>query len=32
MPTEDKIDDVNDNFYEEIKFVLKKFPKCNLKI
>jgi hypothetical protein len=31
-PTEDKIDDVKDRFYEELECVFNKFPKCHMKI
>jgi hypothetical protein len=31
-PTEDKIDNMKDRFYEEIKHVFDKFPKNNMKI
>jgi hypothetical protein len=31
-PTEDKIDDVRDNFYEELERVFDKFPKYHMKI
>jgi hypothetical protein len=31
-PTEDKIDDINDRFYEELEQVVDKFPKYNMKI
>jgi hypothetical protein len=31
-PTEDKIDDVMDSFYEELERVLDKFPKNHMKI
>jgi hypothetical protein len=31
-PTEDKIDDVKDNFYEELECVFDKFPKYHTKI
>jgi hypothetical protein len=31
-PTEDKTDDVNNSFYEELERVFDKFPKCHMKI
>jgi hypothetical protein len=31
-PTEDKTDDVKDNFYEELEHVFDKFPKYHMKI
>ncbi|PNF23951.1 hypothetical protein B7P43_G10044 [Cryptotermes secundus] len=31
-PTEDKIDDIKDRFYEELELVFDKFPKCPMKI
>jgi exonuclease III len=31
-PTEDKIDDVKDSFYEELERVFDKFPKYHMKI
>jgi hypothetical protein len=31
-PTEDKIDDVKDRFYEELECVFDKFPKHHMKI
>jgi hypothetical protein len=31
-PTEDKIDDVKDSFYEEIECVFDKFPKYHMNI
>jgi hypothetical protein len=31
-PTEDKIDDIKDRFYEELEHVFDKFPKYPLKI
>jgi hypothetical protein len=31
-PTEDKTDDVNDSFYEELECVFDKFPKYHMKI
>jgi exonuclease III len=31
-PTEDKIDDVKDSFYEEIERIFDKFPKYHMKI
>jgi exonuclease III len=31
-PTEDKIDDMKDSFYEELERIFDKFPKYNLKI
>jgi hypothetical protein len=31
-PTEDKTDDVKDNFYEELERVFDKFPKYNMEI
>jgi exonuclease III len=31
-PTEDKIDDVKDSFYEELEHVFNKFPKYHMKI
>jgi hypothetical protein len=31
-PTEDKIDDVKDRFYEELELVFDKFPKYHMKI
>jgi hypothetical protein len=31
-PTEDKIDDVKDNFYEKLERVFYKFPKYQMKI
>jgi hypothetical protein len=31
-PTEDKIDDVKNSFYEELEWVFDKFPKCHVKI
>jgi exonuclease III len=31
-PTEDKIDDVKDSFYEELVHVFDKFPKCHMNI
>jgi hypothetical protein len=31
-PTEDKVDDVKDSFYEELESVFYKFPKYNMKI
>jgi hypothetical protein len=31
-PTEDKTDDVKDNFYEKLKRVFNKFPKYHIKI
>jgi hypothetical protein len=31
-PTEDKIDDVRDSFYEELKHVFDKFPKYHMNI
>jgi hypothetical protein len=31
-PTEDKTDDVKDNFYEELERVFDKFPKYHMKI
>jgi hypothetical protein len=31
-PTEDKIDDVKDSFYEEVERVFDKFPKYHMKI
>jgi hypothetical protein len=31
-PTEDKIDDVKDGFYEELERVYDKFPKYHMKI
>jgi hypothetical protein len=31
-PTEDKIDDVKDSFYDELERVFDKFPKCHMKI
>jgi exonuclease III len=31
-PTEDKIDDIKDRFYEELEQVLDKFPKYHMKI
>jgi hypothetical protein len=31
VPTEDKIDDIKDNFYEELKLVFDKFSKYHLK-
>jgi hypothetical protein len=32
VPTEDKIDDIKDRFYEEVEQVFDKFPKYNMKI
>jgi hypothetical protein len=32
IPTEDKIDDVKDSFYEELEHVFDKFPKYHMKI
>jgi exonuclease III len=32
VPTEDKIDDVKDSFYEELESVFDKFPKYHMKI
>jgi hypothetical protein len=32
VPTEDKIDDMKDSFYEELECVFDKFPKCHKKI
>jgi hypothetical protein len=31
-PTEDKINDMEDRFHEELKYVLDKFPKYHMKI
>jgi hypothetical protein len=31
-PTEDKIDDIKDRFYDELKQVFDKFPRYHLKI
>jgi exonuclease III len=31
-PTEDKIDAVKDNFYEELERVFNEFPKCHMKV
>jgi hypothetical protein len=31
-PTEDKIDDVKDSFYDKLDLVFDKFPKCHMKI
>jgi hypothetical protein len=31
-PTEDKIDDVRNNFYEELEHLFHKYPKCHMKI
>jgi hypothetical protein len=31
-PTEDKIDDIKDRFYEELEQVLDKFPRYRMKI
>jgi hypothetical protein len=31
-PTEDKIDDAKDRFYEEVEHVFDKFPKYDVKI
>jgi hypothetical protein len=31
-PTEDKTDDVKDNFYEELECIFDKFPKYHMKI
>jgi hypothetical protein len=31
-PTEDKIDDVKDNFYEELERVFNEFPKYHMKV
>jgi hypothetical protein len=31
-PTEDKIDDIKDRFYEELEQVFDKFPKYHMKI
>jgi hypothetical protein len=31
-PTEDKIDDIKDRFYEELEYVFDKFPKYHIKI
>jgi hypothetical protein len=31
-PTEDKIDDVKDSFYEELKYIFDKFPEYHTKI
>jgi hypothetical protein len=31
-PTEDKIDDIKDRFYEEVEQVFDKFPKCHMKL
>jgi hypothetical protein len=31
-PTGDKIDYINSRFYDELKHVLDKFPKCHMKI
>jgi hypothetical protein len=31
-PTEDKIDNVKDSVYKELKHMFDKFPKCHLKI
>jgi hypothetical protein len=31
-PTEDKIDDVKDSFYEELERIFDKFPKYHMKI
>jgi hypothetical protein len=31
-PTEDKIDDIKDRFYEELEQVFDKFPKYHIKI
>jgi exonuclease III len=31
-PTEDKIDDIKDRFYEELKHVFDNFPKCHMQI
>jgi hypothetical protein len=31
-PTEDKIDDVKDSIYKELKHMFDKFPKCHMKI
>jgi hypothetical protein len=31
-PTEDKIDDIKDRFYEELEYVFGKFPKYHMKI
>jgi hypothetical protein len=30
-PTEDKIDDLKDNFYQELERIFDKFPKCCMK-
>jgi hypothetical protein len=32
VPTEDKIDDMKDSFYEETKNMFDKFPKYHMKI
>jgi hypothetical protein len=32
MPTEDKIDDIKDRFYEEVEQVFDKFPRYHMKI
>jgi hypothetical protein len=31
-PTEDKIDDIKDSFYEDLEWVFDKFPKYHMKI
>jgi hypothetical protein len=31
-PTEDKIDDINDRFYEELEQVFDKFPRYHMKV
>jgi hypothetical protein len=31
-PTEDKIDDVKDSFYEKLEHIFEKFPKYHMKI
>jgi hypothetical protein len=32
VPTEDKIDDIKDRFYEELEQVFDKFPRYHMKI
>jgi hypothetical protein len=32
VPTEDKIDDIKDRFYEEIEQVFDKFPRYHMKM